>query len=133
MKHLHYWLILILVTVLFFGGGPRFASLQILEHPEVAGLSLAKLTNESAGIIWVDGYFPWRPVLGYQRKIGNTWESQFGKGCGNDWRGRQPLLPGQSISYEVGLSGEWTRVAARVSPTIGGFRIVASSDSSTGR
>ena len=133
MKHLQYWLALIFITVLFFGGTPRLASLEILEHREFAGLSLAKLTNESAGIIWVDGYFPWRPVLGYQRKVGNTWETQFGQGCGNDWRGWQPLLPGQSISYEVGLSGEWTRVAARVSPTIGLTRIIASADTSAGR
>jgi hypothetical protein len=133
MKYWHYWSILIVVMVLLFGGTPRLVSIEILNHPDFAGLSLAKLTNESAGIIWFDGYFPWKPILGYQRKVGSTWESQFGQGCGNDWRGWQPLLPGQSITYEVGLSDDWTRVAAKVSPTIGRSGIVASSDTSFGR
>ena len=126
MKHLHYWLILVLITVLLFGGTPKLASIEILEHHTYLDWNMAKLTNESAGIIWFHGDIRRNPVLGYQRKVGDTWETEFGQGCGNDWVGWQPLLPGQSIKYEVGLDSEWSRVAARVSATLGRPSIVAS-------
>ena len=52
MKQLHYWLLLVLITVLLFGGTPKLASIEILEHDTYLDWNMAKLTNESAGIIW---------------------------------------------------------------------------------
>jgi hypothetical protein len=118
-------------AVLVFGGVPEWASIENVQLDTRTGSNTVVLTNRSLGIIWVPGYFSWKPMSGYQRQLEDGWETQFGKACANGF-GWQPVFPMQRVEFSVVLPEGVSRVVVNVSSSAGLSHVVAGPDAQIG-